>query len=147
MSILLKILFTILAVLYVISPYDILPDVMPVLGQTDDLFILGALFYYIWRGKWPVLKRGKTTGMGNRQENKQRPTQDEAGTTTTDPYEILGVKKGAAPDEIRDAYRKISQKYHPDKVIHLGDEFQELAEKKFVEINNAYQWIREKEGW
>jgi DnaJ like chaperone protein len=32
--------------------------------------------------------------------------------------------------------------YHPDKVIHLGEEFRELAENRFKEIQKAYQELR-----
>jgi molecular chaperone DnaJ len=47
-----------------------------------------------------------------------------------DYYEILGVAKNASPDEIKRAYRRLAREYHPDKG---GDE------KKFKEINEAYQ--------
>lgn len=48
-----------------------------------------------------------------------------------DYYEILGVEKSASKDEIKKAFYKLAQKYHPDK--KGGDE------KKFKEINEAYQ--------
>jgi len=35
-------------------------------------------------------------------------------------------------------------KYHPDKVNHLAREFQDLAENKTKEINEAYQYFRNK---
>jgi DnaJ-class molecular chaperone len=60
------------------------------------------------------------------------------------PYEILGVKPGAGPEEIQAAYRRAVQKYHPDKVSHLGEEFQELARKKFIEIQKAYEELKTK---
>ncbi|MFW6334535.1 MAG: J domain-containing protein, partial [Desulfosalsimonas sp.] len=37
--------------------------------------------------------------------------------------------------------RKLAQQYHPDKVSHLGKEFQELAARKFVEIQEAYETL------
>lgn len=49
-----------------------------------------------------------------------------------DYYQILGVDKNATPDEIKKAYRKLAQQYHPDKG---GKE----NEAKFKEINEAYQ--------
>ena len=37
---------------------------------------------------------------------------------------------------------KIVSKYHPDKVEHLGDEFKVIAEKRFKEIQQAYQELK-----
>jgi DnaJ-class molecular chaperone len=48
------------------------------------------------------------------------------------------VKRGASKEEIKAAYKKLVAQYHPDKVQHLGKEFQELAHKKFVAIQRAY---------
>ncbi len=48
-----------------------------------------------------------------------------------DYYTTLGVSRSASPDEIKKAFRKLAHKYHPDK--GTGDE------KKFKEINEAYQ--------
>lgn len=53
-----------------------------------------------------------------------------------DYYKILGVDKSASDDEIKKAYRKLAHKYHPDKAG--GDE------KKFKEINEAYQVLSDK---
>ena len=51
-----------------------------------------------------------------------------------DYYEILGVSKSAAEDEIKQAYRRLALKYHPDK--NPGDK---AMEEKFKEINEAYE--------
>jgi len=51
-----------------------------------------------------------------------------------DYYQILGVGKSASADEVKQAYRKLALKYHPDKT--KGDA---EGEKKFKEINEAYQ--------
>jgi curved DNA-binding protein len=52
--------------------------------------------------------------------------------TFKDYYKILGVGKTATQDEIKKAYRKLANKYHPDKT--KGDK---AAEEKFKEINEA----------
>jgi DnaJ-class molecular chaperone len=52
---------------------------------------------------------------------------------------VLGVAANASPEEIKSAYRGLANKYHPDKVSHLGAEFRALAHEKFKEIQAAYQ--------
>ena len=58
-----------------------------------------------------------------------------------DPYGVLGVSKGASKDQIHAAYRNRMNKYHPDKVSHLGEEFQQIAKEKSQEINRAYEMV------
>jgi DnaJ like chaperone protein len=62
-------------------------------------------------------------------------------------YEVLGVSKSAAVAEIKKAYRNLVKKYHPDKVIHLGEEHQRGAEEKFKQIQKAYELIQKERGF
>ncbi len=50
-----------------------------------------------------------------------------------DYYEVLGVERNAGPQDVKSAYRKLAQKYHPDK--NPGDK---EAEEKFKEAAEAY---------
>jgi len=58
-------------------------------------------------------------------------------------YNILEVSSTATDDEVKKAYRRLAQKYHPDKVNHLGEEIRKDAEIKFVKLNQAYERIKE----
>ncbi|MDD5131947.1 MAG: molecular chaperone DnaJ [bacterium] len=51
-----------------------------------------------------------------------------------DYYEVLGVSRSANEREIKDAYRQLALKYHPDK-----NQGNKEAEEKFKEINEAYE--------
>lgn len=56
-----------------------------------------------------------------------------------DPYEILGLQRGASKDEVKSAYRKLAKKYHPD--MNENNPLQDLAEEKFKEVQWAYDEI------
>jgi len=53
--------------------------------------------------------------------------------------DILEIAPSASALEIRDAYKHLISKYHPDKVDNLGQELKDLAEHKSQEITAAYQ--------
>ena len=57
-------------------------------------------------------------------------------------YRILEVDPSATDQEIKKAYRQMANKYHPDKVSHLGDDFQNVANQKFQKVNEAYEKIK-----
>jgi hypothetical protein len=56
-------------------------------------------------------------------------------------YELLGVALTASPDEIRSAFRREIARYHPDKVQHLGNEFQNIAAIRSAELTQAYKTL------
>ena len=63
-----------------------------------------------------------------------------------DAYTILGIDPSASDDEVKKAYREMAKKNHPDKVAYLGDDVRKAAEKKFQEINDAYDRIKKQRG-
>ena len=57
-------------------------------------------------------------------------------------YSVLGVSKDSTDIEIKKAYRKMANKYHPDKIAHLGDDFKEISQEKFKSVSEAYRKIK-----
>ena len=65
---------------------------------------------------------------------------------TDSAYKILGIEPSATDEEVKKAYREMAKKNHPDLVSNLGDEVRKAAEKKFQEINGAYETIKKQRG-
>ncbi len=145
-----KIILTVLALLYIICPYDLMPDFIAGLGWLDDLVI----FWLMWRKFYSSKKRPPGfgySGQQNRQSysqsseqayNKNQQQESSSSTRVKDPYKVLNIAGNASQEDIKKAYRKLASQYHPDKVAHLGDEFKKLAEERFKEIQEAYQSLK-----
>ncbi len=137
-------LLIIIGLIYILSPYDILPDFMVGWGWIDDLIVL----YFLWRFV-KNLRQKQSNAQNFYHHHRQsfernngfseKDAQGPGASPSKDPYTVLNVTRNASPEEIKNAYRKLVNKYHPDKVFHLGEEFRELAEKRFKEIEAAYR--------
>ncbi len=55
-----------------------------------------------------------------------------------DPYKVLGISPSASNEEVKQAYKALAQKYHPDK---NDGPMREFAESKMKEVNEAYDEI------
>ena len=150
-----KIILIILALVYTLNPYDILPDFLVGWGWLDDLVVIGLLGRYLY-----AQKKKREAFRGYYQSSQKAYGYDDANSDTGkgfradtnskdpdyvwDPYKILGIDRSASQEDIKHAYRLLAGKYHPDKVEHLGDEFKALAEKRFKDIQKAYQELDSK---
>ena len=138
-----KLLAIVAALLYILSPWDLLPDFLAGFGWLDDLVILGLLVRYLllkWRDQQREQPRGSEDQAHSDRTESQGSTEN--GSEPYDPYRILEVDRNASPEDIKKAYRRLVNRYHPDKVAHLGDEFRELAENRFKEIQRAYNDLK-----
>ena len=145
-----KILLIILALVYFLWPLDIFSDFVIGWGWLDDILMAYLLWRLYQRHKWKFkafeahdreYRQSFRNGNSKKFSSHGAPGSDSGLNDhpgEQGPHAILGVKKEATQEEIKTAYRDLANKYHPDKVLHLGDEFKELAEKRFKEIQQAY---------
>ncbi|MGD9134937.1 MAG: DnaJ domain-containing protein, partial [Desulfobacterales bacterium] len=140
-----KIILLILAGLYTLNPYDIVPDVMVGWGWLDDLIIWVLVWRYFVSLKKKLAATGRyyqssdggfnKTRSGNFSGQSRSDSNDQFSEDSDqqqwDAYRVLGIDRSASIQEIKHAYRELAAKYHPDKLEHLGDEFKVLAETRF----------------
>lgn len=61
-------------------------------------------------------------------------------------YKILEIDRNATAAQIKDAYRNMAKKYHPDKLQHLDEAHRKGGEEKFKKVQEAYDQIRKERG-
>lgn len=146
-----KFVLLILGLLYVLSPFDILPDWVIGWGWLDDGVVALLVGRFLLERFNKLGPSNPYTGTGNRRtESDHKRTyrreneggQHQKAHENLNPYQVLGVSPDASPDQIKKAYLRLANQYHPDKVAHLGKEFREMAEIKFKEIQQAYQEVK-----
>ena len=125
------------ALLYLLSPLDLIPDAGPV-GVLDDLLVLLASLW-LSRQQTP---RPQADAADSAEEQREHPqTHGEKGTSW-DPHAVLGVTREASSAEITRAYREQMKRYHPDRVADLGEELQRVAHQKTLDIQRAYEELK-----
>jgi uncharacterized membrane protein YkvA (DUF1232 family) len=120
-----------LALVYLASPIDLIPDA-GVVGVLDDLIVLVTAIVWGYRRRQGQPRTGS---------DEARST-SENGTSSADPYAVLGLRPGASNEEVTRAYREKMKLYHPDRVSGLGEELQRVANDKSIEIRRAYETLR-----
>jgi len=134
-----KLLIILAAILYTLSPVDFLPDYIIGWGWLDDILVLVILWQVFVRlkNRFGTIRGSRpSSGDGGNRSGKDGEPQ---AATPKSPHDVLGVPPTADRQEIRQAYLQLAAQYHPDKVSHLGEEFRQLAEKRFKEIQEAYR--------
>ena len=137
--------------IYLRSPFDLIPDVAGPIGLLDDLLVLAVALWWVMRagtraGARPARDGPRSRSGRARSDQRRRaaaaPDDASPGAEVPwDPWSVLGVARGSSPPEIQRAYREQLKLYHPDRVADLGHELQEVAHRKVIEIRRAYEEI------
>jgi tetratricopeptide (TPR) repeat protein len=95
----------------------------------------------------PAARREKLTTL----REIVRPPQDDANPAELtqmaqrfrgqSPFQILGVAENAGEQEIQDAYARLCERAHPDRVSHSGEAVKTLAAEVFAMVANAYETL------
>jgi len=97
---------------------------------------IGIVLFGLFAGYWGVTKLFFGAPKSKPEANPAPPPKPpDAAPTWSD---VLQIAPSASAAEIRDAYKHLISKYHPDKVDSLGQELKDLAGQKSQEINAAY---------
>jgi len=167
-----RLLLTILGIAYAVCPFDFFPDFFVGVGWIDDLLVLGLLWWFLYSPRrrqpgyaqrnsgdllvlgllWWFLYSPRRRQPGYAQRNSgsgessgqqgEKSHREKQTSGRKDPYNVLGLNRGASQGEIKKAYLALANRYHPDKVLHLGEEFRDMAEMRFKEIQGAYQELK-----
>ena len=78
--------------------------------------------------------------------NQQQQPEEPFGT---DPYLVLGISAKSSPQEIKQAYRRLMNKYHPDKLIkqNLSETEMQRATEHAQRIQAAYAYVKQLRGF
>jgi len=91
----------------------------------------------------PMPSPGDTPEPQTTPEERDLPSRSRGAelNSVLDAYGVLGLELTAAPSEIRNRYRELSKKCHPDRVADLDEEIRRTAERRFREIRKAYDML------
>lgn len=119
---------------YLLFRYDLIPDVIRPVGFLDDFAVL--FYLLVWRKLRRPARPAPSADSGQTSTQSQSKSSAEL-----DPWSVLALPPDASLDQVKHRYRELLAKYHPDKVSHLGSEFQEIAHEKVLELQVAYEAI------
>lgn len=98
-------------------------------------FLFGAFLDSAFRR--PTIRFTYRTTTGGSNHRDRQPWQPYVDVTLQEAYRTLGIPETATDDEVRQAYRQLALRYHPDRVASQNSAAREQAEKKFREITEA----------
>ena len=100
-------------------------------------FLLGWLFDSMYRRPTIHFTFRHGTDDFTGYQKQERDWQPYVDVTLQEAYRTLGISETATDEEVRQAYRQLALRYHPDRVASQGEAAREAAEKRFREVTEA----------
>ncbi len=100
-------------------------------------FLLGWLFDSMYRRPTIHFTFRHGTDDFTGYQKQERDWQPYVDVTLQEAYRTLDVSETATDEEVRQAYRQLALRYHPDRVASQGEAAREAAQKKFREVTEA----------
>ena len=100
-------------------------------------FLLGWLFDSMYRRPTIHFTFRHGTDDFSGYQKQERDWQPYVDVTLQEAYRTLDVSETATDEEVRQAYRQLALRYHPDRVASQGEAAREAAQKKFREVTEA----------
>ena len=110
-------------------------------------FIVGYSIVSLIIKKTKSQQQTATSGEDKTGQSQQQEAKSEAWETQSEEKKyarVLGLGTVITAAGVKQAYRELLAKYHPDEVNHLGVEFKNIAETKTRDILEAYNYFRKK---
>lgn len=104
-------------------------------------FLLGWLFDSMYRRYNIRFTFHRDSDDFSGYQKQERDWQPYVDVTLQEAYRTLDVSETATDDEVRQAYRQMALRYHPDRVESQGAAAKEAAKKKFREVKEARDTI------
>ena len=117
---------------------SISPEELRLLHQIARFMGISQMDFQSVRAMFGFQYGRQSAGGGGSRQYTQQERQNNIGRA----YEILEVSESATASEIKNAYRKMAKKHHPDRVASMGERFQQDAKEKFQKIQEAYEQIK-----
>lgn len=117
-----------------------------ILEQLADIFNISPKEFQrmVAIQKQRILRERTQNDQRQREQQKKTRSYVSRKSQKEKAYEILGVSPHASPEEIKKVYRQLVKKYHPDRYAGKNDSVIEMAQSRFIEIQQAYESISEK---
>lgn len=111
-------------------------------------FLLGFLIGWLLDSRYnrPTIQFTYRNFSDEDADQYQRTYRPYVDTRLKDAYDTLGLSETATDDEVRQAYRRLALRYHPDRVASQGEQERLAAERMFQRIGEAKDIIFKARG-